>query len=109
MPAYALQVTLYQLLMEERYSCEVEQGLLWNLQEARPELISRCVGEHSPCSPFSSMSILMAEDVSSALCCRLSCQASISIACMCTQGQMTACLSAACVWRSKAECACLDS
>ncbi|KAK9793498.1 hypothetical protein WJX73_007951 [Symbiochloris irregularis] len=39
------QVVLYQLLMEERYSSTVNQGILWNLQEARPELVSRSVGE----------------------------------------------------------------
>ena len=34
------QVTLYQLLMEERYGQHIERGLLWYLREASPEVIT---------------------------------------------------------------------
>ena len=36
-----MQVTLYQLLMEERYGQAIERGLLWYLNEASPEVVSR--------------------------------------------------------------------
>ncbi len=36
-----VQVTLYQLLMEERYGQHIERGLLWYLREASPEVITR--------------------------------------------------------------------
>ena len=35
------QVTLYQLLMEERYGQHIERGLLWYLREASPEVVAR--------------------------------------------------------------------
>lgn len=35
------QVTLYQLLMEERYGEPIEAGLLWYLNQASPELVTR--------------------------------------------------------------------
>jgi hypothetical protein len=35
------QVTLYQLLMEERYGQPIEQGLLWYLDQATPEIVHR--------------------------------------------------------------------
>ena len=43
--AHDAQVMLYQLLMEERYGTSINTGVLWNLHEARPELVSRSVGE----------------------------------------------------------------
>lgn len=36
-----MQVTLYQLLMEERYGQAIERGLLWYLSETSPEVVSR--------------------------------------------------------------------
>ena len=36
-----MQVTLYQLLMEERYGRHIERGLLWYLREASPEVVTR--------------------------------------------------------------------
>ena len=35
------QVTLYQLLMEERYGEAVERGLLWYLDQAGPDVVRR--------------------------------------------------------------------
>ena len=35
------QVTLYQLLLEERYGVAVERGLLWYLNEAGPDVVKR--------------------------------------------------------------------
>ena len=34
-------MTLYQLLMEERYGQAIERGLLWYLNEASPEVVSQ--------------------------------------------------------------------
>ena len=42
------QVTLYQLLMEERYGQVIERGLLWYLKEASPEVVGRSPYEVSP-------------------------------------------------------------
>ena len=36
----ALQVLLYQLLLEQRYGVPVSQGLLWNLKEPVPAQVS---------------------------------------------------------------------
>ena len=34
-------MTLYQLLMEERYGEPIEAGLLWYLNQASPEIVTR--------------------------------------------------------------------
>ena len=34
-----MQVLLYQLLLEERYGVQVQQGLLWNLKEPLPSQV----------------------------------------------------------------------
>ncbi len=34
-------MTLYQLLMEERYGEAIEAGLLWYLNQASPEIVTR--------------------------------------------------------------------
>ena len=36
-----MQVTLYQLLMEERYGQTIERGLLWYLSKALPEVVGQ--------------------------------------------------------------------
>ena len=38
-PCACAQVTLYQLLMEERYGATVERGLLWYVAQASPEVV----------------------------------------------------------------------
>ena len=43
-----MQVTLYQLLMEERYGQVIERGLLWYLSEALPEVVVRSPYEVRP-------------------------------------------------------------
>ncbi len=43
-----VQVTLYQLLMEERYGEPIEAGLLWYLNQASPELVMRSPYEVRP-------------------------------------------------------------
>ena len=39
-----MQVTLYQLLMDERYGEHIDTGILWHLSQAMPELVTRSVG-----------------------------------------------------------------
>ncbi|CAL8464813.1 g4348 [Coccomyxa elongata] len=39
--SHRAQVTLYQLLMEERYGEAIEAGLLWYLNQASPEIVTR--------------------------------------------------------------------
>lgn len=41
LPWNGAQVTLYQLLLEERYGETVERGLLWYLNELGPEVVRR--------------------------------------------------------------------
>ena len=41
-------MTLYQLLMEERYGQAIERGLLWYLSEALPEVVGRSPYEVHP-------------------------------------------------------------
>lgn len=41
------QVTLYLLLMEERYGAAMPRGLLWYLSQARPEVVRRVPEEVS--------------------------------------------------------------
>lgn len=48
------QVTLYQLLMEERYGHHIERGLLWYLREASPEVVAR--------SPYEVHSLPLSKD-----------------------------------------------
>ncbi|BDA50404.1 DNA replication ATP-dependent helicase/nuclease DNA2 [Coccomyxa sp. Obi] len=39
--SHRAQVTLYQLLMEERYGEPIEAGLLWYLNQSSPEIVTR--------------------------------------------------------------------
>ena len=55
-----VQVTLYQLLMEERYGQHIERGLLWYLREASPEVIARSPYEVQLCLTASSFLNLQA-------------------------------------------------
>ena len=43
------QVSLYQLLMEERYGEAVERGLLWYVNQATPEVVRTSPYEVRPC------------------------------------------------------------
>ena len=47
-------MTLYQLLLEERYGETVERGLLWYLNELGPEVVRRSPYEVSCSTPGSS-------------------------------------------------------
>jgi hypothetical protein len=66
-PSICLQVSLYLLLMEERYGETLDEGLLWYLPQQQPELVRKAQQEvrgltHCPCA---GRSICLSKRVSS--------------------------------------------
>lgn len=53
----ASQVTLYQLLMEERYGEVIERGLLWYLGQDDPEIIHKSPYEVCLTNPLQAFAV----------------------------------------------------